>query len=128
MVVSGGIELPSSGIVVTVHRVQALIEALEVQAEMGRRVRPSQLDLRSPCPGWSVSEGMSHSIGVTLKFAEFASGATDQPRTASGDLVGPRHCGDLRSAADAARAAWMSADTTRYVPKGTDDRSSSSRL
>ena len=56
---------------------------------------------------------MNHSIGVTLKFADFAAGGSDHPRTPPGDLVGRDHRLALRSAAAAARAAWASADMAR---------------
>ena len=64
---------------------------------------------------------MNHSIGVTLKFADFAAGGTDHPRTPPGDLVGRDHRLALRSAAGAARAAWASADMERpcHLPFGT---------
>jgi uncharacterized protein (TIGR03086 family) len=64
---------------------------------------------------------MNHSIGVTLKFADFAAGGSDHPRTPPGDLVGRDHRRALRSAAAAARAAWTSADMVRpcYLPFGT---------
>ena len=64
---------------------------------------------------------MNHSIGVTLKFADFAAGGNDHPRTPPGDLVGRDHRLALRSAAAAARAAWASADMARpcHLPFGT---------
>ena len=64
---------------------------------------------------------MNHSIGVTLKFADFAAGGNDHPRTPPGDLVGRDHRLALRSAAGAARAAWVSADMARpcHLPFGT---------
>jgi hypothetical protein len=64
---------------------------------------------------------MNHSIGVTLKFADFATGGNDHPRTPPGDLVGRDHRLALRSAAAAARAAWTSADMARpcHLPFGT---------
>ena len=64
---------------------------------------------------------MNHSIGVTLKFAGFAAGGSDHPRTPPGDLVGHDHRLALRSAAGAARAAWASADMERlcHLPFGT---------
>jgi uncharacterized protein (TIGR03086 family) len=79
-----------------------------------------QLSLGSPCPGWSVREVVNHSIGVTLKFAGFAAGDTDHPRSPVGDLVGPNHGLALRTAAEAARAAWASADMARdcHLPFG----------
>ena len=64
---------------------------------------------------------MNHSIGVTLKFADFAAGGSDHPRAPAGDLAGRDHRLALRSAAAAARAAWASADMTRacHLPFGT---------
>ena len=64
---------------------------------------------------------MNHSVGVTLKFAAFAAGGSDHPRTPPGDLIGPDHRLALRSAAGVARAAWASADMARpcHLPFGT---------
>ena len=64
---------------------------------------------------------MNHSIGVTLKFADFAAGGSDHPRTPRGDLVGRDHRLTLRSAAGAAQSAWASADMARpcHLPFGT---------
>jgi len=99
----------------------ALIAALDIQARTGQQVRARQLPLPSPCPGWSVGEVMNHSIGVTLKFADFAAGRTDHPHAPAGDLVGRDHGLALRSAADQALAAWAAADLTRpcHLPFGT---------
>ena len=92
---------------------ETLLAALRIQVRTGRLVRSGQLSLESPCPGWSVRDVMNHSIGVTLKFADFAAGGNDHPRTPPGDLVGRDHRLALRSAAAAARAAWASADMAR---------------
>ena len=105
-----------------VHPVaEALAAALDAQAETGRQVRAAQLGLESPCPGWSVHDVINHSLGVTLKFADFAAGRTDRPRAPAGDLVGRDHALALRRAAEAARVAWASADLTRpcQLPFGT---------
>jgi uncharacterized protein (TIGR03086 family) len=96
-----------------VHRVDALLAALETQVEVGRRIQPAQLSLTTPCDGWTARDVLSHSIGITLKFADFASGVTNRPIAQRGDLVGPDHVTALRSCADAARTAWVSADMTR---------------
>jgi hypothetical protein len=100
---------------------ETLLAALRVQVRTGRLVRSGQLSLESPCPGWSVRDVMNHSIGVTMKFAGFAAGGSDHPRTPPGDLVGRDHQLALRSAAGAARSAWASADMARpcHVPFGT---------
>lgn len=98
---------------VGMDRVEALLLALDAQVELGRHIRADQLARGTPCEGWYVREVMNHSIGVTLKFADFAAGATIQPVAPVGDLVGRDHLKALRSCADAARAAWPSADMTR---------------
>lgn len=56
---------------------------------------------------------LNHSIGVTLKFAGFAAGGSDHPRTPPGDLVGRDHRLALRSTVGTAQAAWASADMAR---------------
>jgi hypothetical protein len=45
---------------------------------------------------------MNHSLGVTRKFAGFAAGGSDHPRTPRGDLVGRDHRLALRSVVVAA--------------------------
>ena len=99
---------------------ETLLAALRVQVRTGRLIRSGQLLLESPCPGWSVRDVMNHSIGVTMKFAGFAAGGSDHPRTPHGDLVGRDHRLALRSAAGAARSAWASADMARpcHLPFG----------
>jgi Mycothiol maleylpyruvate isomerase N-terminal domain len=92
---------------------EALTAALQVQVRTGQLIWAAQLSLESPCPGWSVRDVMNHSIGVTLKFAGFAAGGTDHPRSPPGDLVGSDHRRALRSAAQAAQAAWAAADMAR---------------
>jgi uncharacterized protein (TIGR03086 family) len=56
---------------------------------------------------------MNHSVGVTLKFAQFASGATDCPATPKGDLIGSDHVAALRTCRAVAQAAWAATDMTR---------------
>jgi len=101
--------------------VKALFEALDLQVDVARDLQPSQLSLASPCEGWSVHDVLNHSIGVTMKFSDFAAGGTDHPHAPDGDLVGPDHGVTLRNAADRARGAWGSADMNRSccLPFGT---------
>ncbi len=87
--------------------------ALEAQCAWGGRATVPDLSRASRCPGWSVAEVMNHSIGVTLKFADFATGATDRPRAPTGDLIGGRLDRALRTTADTARSAWAEADRSR---------------
>jgi uncharacterized protein (TIGR03086 family) len=56
---------------------------------------------------------MNHSVGVTLKFADFAAGTTDAPHTPPGDLIGVDYRQALRAAASASHKAWAQADMTR---------------
>ncbi len=101
--------------------VEALLTALEAQRRLVTGVTPADLHRATRCPAWSLSELMNHSVGVTLKFAEFASGATDHPRTPEGDLIGDRLDVALRSTVDTARTAWSSADRSWlcHLPFGT---------
>jgi uncharacterized protein (TIGR03086 family) len=100
---------------------EALVAALDIQVCTGHQVRAEQLGLDSACAGWSVRDVINHSLGVTLKFADFAAGRTDHPRAPGGDLVGRDHGLALAHAAGAARKAWASADLTRqcHLPFGT---------
>jgi uncharacterized protein (TIGR03086 family) len=96
-----------------VQPVEALIRFLGVQFGLVRRVGRSDLGRVTPCPGWSVRDVLEHSIGVTLKFTAFASGATDHPRRPPGDLLGRDHRSALRSATRSAQSAWRSVDPSR---------------
>lgn len=91
-----------------------------MQVEIGRSIPAGDLLVVSPCARWSVRAVLDHSIGVTQKFTDFASGATDRPRSPLGDLVGEDHVVALRTAADASRAAWAAADMARrcHLPFG----------
>ncbi len=94
--------------------VEALAQALAIQVGVGRELQPDQLALPSPCEGWSVSDVIEHSLGVTLKFASFARGATDAPKSPPTDgLLGAGHREALESAAETARQSWAAADMTR---------------
>lgn len=75
----------------------ALIDALDLQLAAAHRLRVEDLEVASRCEGWTVRQALSHSIGVTHKFTDFASGATDAPHTPPGDLVGPDHQRALRN-------------------------------
>jgi uncharacterized protein (TIGR03086 family) len=99
--------------VVLVQRLEALVNALDMQVGVGGQVQSSQLSLASSCPGWTVREVINHSIGVTLKFADFAAGTTESPHSPPGDLVGRDHRQALRATARAAERAWTSADMSR---------------
>jgi uncharacterized protein (TIGR03086 family) len=101
-----------------VEYVPALIAALELQVRVCGQVEDRQLDVESACAGWSVREVMAHSVGVTLKFADFAGGLTDRPHAPSGDLLGADHRVAVRRAAHWARLAWATADRSRVCHLG----------
>ena len=65
-------------------RVVALLHALELQVDVAERLPAEQLPIASPCAGWTVRQVLDYSLGVTRKFAEFASGATDEPHAPTG--------------------------------------------
>ena len=58
---------------------EALLLALDHQVLVVERLDPAHLTVPSACSGWSVGDVLSHSIGVTMKFADFAGGSTDRP-------------------------------------------------
>ncbi len=99
----------------------ALAEALEAQVAMGQIVETADLGLDSRCPGWQVRDVLNHSIAVTLKFATFARGDTDTPRTLKGDHLGADHRAALRNAATTAQDAWLDTDLGRtcHLPFGS---------
>jgi uncharacterized protein (TIGR03086 family) len=96
-----------------VKYVAALGEALDLQAHVYAQVSPSNLDLHSACSEWSIGEVMAHSLGVTLKFVDFAMGATDRPHSPGGDLLGVDHRSTFARLAGQSRLAWLSADMGR---------------
>jgi uncharacterized protein (TIGR03086 family) len=106
---------------VGVDPVEALSAALDTHWAVGRTVSVADLGRPTPCPGWSVSDVLNHSVGVIVKFTRFASGTTDHPRTPGGELLGDDHVGALRSATESARSAWKSVDRSRRctLPFGT---------
>lgn len=101
--------------------VEALTTAVEAQWAVGRLVAPADLSRATKCPGWSVFDVVNHSIGVTLKFAEFASGSTESPRSPTGDLIGSSLDEALGSMVATTRRAWEAAEMTRecHLPFGT---------
>jgi uncharacterized protein (TIGR03086 family) len=101
--------------------VDALAAALDAQVEVGGHLGRTDLELDSACPGWTIRHVLSHSIAVTLKFADFAGGATDQPHEPRGDLVGDDHRLALRHATSTSRIAWASVDRTRTCHLGFGD-------
>lgn len=109
------------GILAELPYIEALLRALAAQVQVGDAIEPSQLGAPSPCPGWSVRDVMNHSLGVTLKFVDFASGATDHPDPPPGDLVGTDHGAGLRAAAEAAHVAWVTTNSARrcHLPFAT---------
>jgi uncharacterized protein (TIGR03086 family) len=106
-----------------VDRVDALLEALDAQWQLARLLETDDLSQPSRCPGWSVRDVLAHSVGVTVKFTAFASGATDRPVTPKGDLLGANPPAVVEEAVAAARSAWMGIDRSRicHLPFGDLD-------
>ncbi len=109
------------GIVEVVQRLEDLLGALAAQGRIVGQLRGPQLSLNSACPGWTVREVLNHSIGVTRKLTDFASGVTDAPHSAPGDHLGGDPQLAVQTAAEDARKAWTQADLTRrcHLPFGT---------
>ena len=99
----------------------ALAEALEAQVTLGQAIETADLGLDSRCPGWQVRDVLNHSIAVTLKFAAFARGDTDTPRTPKWDHLGTDHRAALRNTATTAQDAWLDTDLDRlcHLPFGS---------
>lgn len=100
-------------IVAIMARLDELLDALALQGTIVRQLRRSQLALDSACPGWTVRDVLNHSIGVTRKLTDFASGVTDAPHSPSGDLLGDDPALAVQKATDEARKAWTHTDMTR---------------
>jgi uncharacterized protein (TIGR03086 family) len=102
------------------HR-EPLLDALALQLDVVRTLEPPDLLRPSRCEGWSVRDVLNHSMGVTVKFTDFAAGRTDQPRTPPGDVLGRDHRAAFEGVAQSARVAWASADMSRVcrLPFGT---------
>lgn len=100
---------------------EALAEALEAQVRLGDAIEESDLALASSCAGWRIRDVLNHSVAVTLKFAAFARGETDRPRTPPGDHLRDDHRAALRTAATTALVAWnrVDPDRTCHLPFGT---------
>lgn len=101
--------------------IEGLDSALDVQRRVVDQLSDAHLALPSACAGWSVREVLAHSVGVTLKFAAFAAGVTDAPRTPAGDLLRPDRRTSVRRAVDEARRSWADTDPDRpcRLPFGT---------
>ncbi|MEU9021264.1 TIGR03086 family metal-binding protein [Actinomadura sp. NPDC048394] len=94
---------------------------LEAWRALMGRLTAADLALATPNPGWDVADVIGHSIAVTRKFAAFAAGATDRPRTPEQGLSGDDHRAAFDDAAAEALAAWRGADPRRqcHLPFGT---------
>lgn len=91
----------------------ALGDALRLQVDVIHRLRLEDLAVTSRCDGWTVRKVLNHSVAVTAKFTEFASGATDEPRTPGRDLLGEDHAAAVALVTGNAARAWQGADMSR---------------
>lgn len=100
---------------------RALGAAVEAWRGLLDQITTADLARATANPGWDVAQVINHSIAVTCKFAMFADGTTDRPRTPDNDFIGADHCAAFNDAADRALAAWRYADLSRscHLPFGT---------
>lgn len=101
--------------------VRALGVAVEAWRGLLDQITTADLGRATANPGWDVAQVINHSIAVTCKFAMFADGTTDRPRTPDGDFIGADHHMAFNNAAHRALAAWRHADLRRscHLPFGT---------
>jgi uncharacterized protein (TIGR03086 family) len=99
----------------------ALARALTETEAAFRRLSVLELGRPTCCPEWNVRQILNHTTATTSKFAAFAAGETDAPRTPSGDLLGSDPARAFAATASTARRAWASIDLTRRcrLPFGT---------
>lgn len=77
------------------------------------QVRAGQLDLASRCEGWTIRQVLGHSLGVTHKFADFASGVTDEPHAPPDDVLSQNHVAAAEHVVAYAHEAWSTTDMSR---------------
>ena len=104
----------------SVRRVDELIEALKLQLAVVWRLEEADLAVESACPGWNVGDVLRHSMGVTQKFTDFASGKTNSPESPRGDLLGTGYRALFERVASDAERAWSQIDSGRacHLPFG----------
>lgn len=84
----------------------------ETETAFGRLTRP---DFARPtcCLGWNVRQVLDHTAATTSKFARFAVGDNDTPKTPPADLLGADPAHAFAAIASTARRAWASVDHAR---------------
>ena len=104
----------------SMDQVEGLTAALRVQVGMVAQIADTDLARPTTCPEWDVEAVLRHSLGVTCKFTDFASGRTDRPRAPVGDVLRPDRESAFEKAASDAVGAWRVADLTRicHLPFG----------
>src|SRR5207244_10687842 len=82
--------------------------ALHATATLVDGVAARQMDLPTPCDGWSVRELLNHIVGGNFWAAELAAGKTidDVGDRLDGDMLGDDPSAAYRVSADAAAAAF----------------------
>lgn len=104
----------------TLGQIDGLVASLDVQLAVVLGLAEGDLSLVSRCPGWSIGAVLRHSLGVTEKLADFASGRSDSPRTPRGDLLVPDHRTSAERTIRTAQQAWSEVDLGRtcHLPFG----------
>ncbi|KJS55362.1 TIGR03086 family metal-binding protein [Streptomyces rubellomurinus] len=97
--------------------------SLELAAEVVDSVRPGQLDLATPCAGWTLRRLLEHVLGQHRGFAAAARGAGPDLALFADAPVGADPAGDFRRTGaeltDAFRAA-AAADRPLWLPEIRD--------
>jgi uncharacterized protein (TIGR03086 family) len=96
-----------------VRFVGSLLVVLDAQLDVVAALGADELAVPSMCPGWTVEDVLAHSVGITLKFAEFAAGRTDAPHAPEVMIDRAEPARAVASAREAAQVAWPAADATR---------------
>lgn len=101
-----------------VELVELHARSVELAVEVVDGVRSEQLDLPTPCAGWTLRHLLAHEIGQRHGFAAAARGAGPDPALFAPVPVGPDPAGTVRrtgteltaafrAAAAAGRALWL---------------------
>ncbi|MDH6703814.1 uncharacterized protein (TIGR03086 family) [Kitasatospora sp. MAA19] len=97
--------------------------SLELAAEVVDAVRPDQLDLPTPCAGWTLRRLMEHIVGQHQGFAAAARGAGPDPALFADAPVGDDPAGAFRRTGAELTAGFreaVAADRALWLPEIRD--------